>query len=124
MLIIVILLSVSLAAVAQIMLKIGMVRVTEASGAFSPTSGASLKAAAGTPMVWLGLAVFALSALVWLAVLSRASLSFAYPFASLTYVIILLYGKFIADEPVSALRWGGVALIISGIVMVSQTPIA
>ena len=121
MLIVVILLSVTLAAVAQIMLKIGMVRVTDASGAFSPTSVASLKAAAGTPMVWFGLLMFAFSAVVWLAVLSRASLSFAYPFASLTYVIILLYGKFIADEPVSLARWGGVALIISGIILVSQT---
>lgn len=122
MLIATILASVTLAAVAQIMLKIGMNDVKEKSGVFSPASAASLKAAAGTPMVWIGLIVFGLSALVWLAVLSRASLSFAYPFASLTYVIILLYGKFIADEPVSVVRWGGVALIIGGIVLVSQTP--
>ena len=122
MLIATILLSVTLAAVAQIFLKIGMERVTEASGAFSPTSVGSLRSAAATPMVWLGLVLFGLSALVWLAVLSRASLSFAYPFASLTYVIILLYGRFLADEPVSAARWGGVLLIIGGIVLVSQTP--
>lgn len=122
-LIAVILASVTLAAVAQIMLKAGMVRVTEVSGAFSPTSVASLKAASGTPMVWLGLIVFGLSALVWLAVLSRVPLSFAYPFASLTYVIILFYGKFVGDEPVSLARWGGVALIISGIILVSQTSI-
>lgn len=117
-----ILLSVTLAAVAQIFLKIGMEKVTEASGVFSPTSMGSLKSAAATPMVWFGLVLFGLSALVWLAVLSRASLSFAYPFASLTYVIILLYGRFIADEPVSAARWGGVLLIIGGIILVSQTP--
>lgn len=122
MLIATILLSVTLAAVAQIFLKIGMERVTEASGAFSPTSVGSLRSAAATPMVWLGLVLFGLSALVWLAVLSRASLSFAYPFASLTYVIILLYGRFLADEPVSVARWGGVLLIIGGIVLVSQTP--
>lgn len=117
-----ILLSVALAAGAQIVLKLGMERVTEASGVFSPTSVSSLKSAAVTPLVWAGLVLFALSALVWLAVLSRASLSFAYPFASLTYVIILFYGRFIADEPVSAMRWGGVVLIIGGILLVSQTP--
>ncbi|MCJ7832187.1 MAG: 4-amino-4-deoxy-L-arabinose transferase [Actinobacteria bacterium] len=122
MLIATILLSVALAAGAQIVLKLGMERVTEASGVFSPTSVSSLKSAAVTPLVWAGLVVFALSALVWLAVLSRASLSFAYPFASLTYVIILFYGRFIADEPVSAMRWGGVVLIIGGILLVSQTP--
>lgn len=122
MLIATILLSVALAAGAQIVLKLGMERVTEASGVFSPTSVSSLKSAAVTPLVWAGLVLFALSALVWLAVLSRASLSFAYPFASLTYVIILFYGRFIADEPVSAMRWGGVVLIIGGILLVSQTP--
>jgi len=116
-----ILLSVVLAAGAQIVLKIGMERVTDVSGVFSPTSIDSLKSAAATPLVWLGLLLFGLSALVWLAVLSRASLSFAYPFASLTYVIILFYGRFIADEPVSAARWGGVALIVAGILLVSQT---
>lgn len=121
-LIAVILLSVTLAAVAQIMLKVGMTRVTEVSGAFTPTSVGSLKAAAATPMVWAGLFMFGLSALVWLAVLSRASLSFAYPFASLTYVIILLYGRFIADEPVSLARWAGVAFICTGIILVAQTP--
>lgn len=122
MLIATILLSVTLAAVAQISLKLGMEHVTEASGVFSPSSFGSLRSAAATPMVWIGLLLFGLSALVWLAVLSRASLSFAYPFASLTYVIILFYGRFIADEPVSAARWGGVLLIIGGIILVSQTP--
>ncbi len=122
MLIATILLSVVLAAVAQIMLKQGMIQVTAKSGVFTPTSVVSLRAAAVTPLVWIGLVTFGLSALVWLAVLSRVSLSFAYPFASLTYVIILLYGKFIADEPVSPTRWAGVALIVAGIVLVSRGP--
>ena len=40
---------------------------------------------------------------------------------AVVYVIILFYGRFIADEPVSAARWGGVALIVAGILLVSQT---
>jgi drug/metabolite transporter (DMT)-like permease len=71
--------------------------------------------------VWFGLATFVVSAAVWLLVLSRVSLSFAYPFASLTYVIILLFDGLILHEPVSGLRWGGVALIIAGILLVSRT---
>jgi drug/metabolite transporter (DMT)-like permease len=54
-------------------------------------------------------------------VLSRASLSFAYPFASLTYVLILLFDRFVLNEPISALRYGGVALIIAGLVLISRT---
>src|SRR5205814_7992894 len=49
-----------------------------------------------------------LSAIVWLAVLSRAALSYAYPFAALTYVVIVVYDS-VRGQGVSSLRWAGVA---------------
>ncbi len=123
MLIAMILLSVALAAVAQLALKQGMNQVNaEITPATFSLSGASLKALVSEPFVWGGLALFGLSALVWLVVLSRASLSFAYPFAALTYVMILLFDTFVLDEQVPALRWGGVALIAVGIFLISRTP--
>jgi drug/metabolite transporter (DMT)-like permease len=82
----------------------------------------SLGALVRTPAIYTGLFLFGLSALVWLVVLSRASLSFAYPFAALTYVLILLFDLFILDETVPPLRWAGVALIVGGIFLVSRTP--
>ena len=54
-------------------------------------------------------------------VLSRASLSFAYPFAALTYVLILLFDEFVLNDTVPPLRWAGVAFIGAGIFLVSQT---
>lgn len=123
MLIAMILLSVALAAIAQLALKQGMNQVNAelAPGSFS-LNGASLRALVSEPFVWGGLMLFGLSALVWLVVLSRASLSFAYPFAALTYVMILLFDHFVLDEQVPALRWGGVAFIAIGIFLVSRTP--
>jgi drug/metabolite transporter (DMT)-like permease len=123
MLIAMILLSVGLAAVAQLALKQGMNGVNDrlAPATFS-LNGASLRALVGQPYVWAGLALFGLSAIVWLVVLSRASLSFAYPFAALTYVLILVFDHFVLDDPVPALRWGGVAFIAAGIFLVSRTP--
>jgi drug/metabolite transporter (DMT)-like permease len=85
-------------------------------------SGASFRAVVAEPFVWAGLALFGLSALVWLGVLSRTSLSFAYPFAALTYVLILLFDRFVLDEVVPPLRWAGVAFIAAGIFLVSRTP--
>lgn len=121
MLITLILISVGLAAIAQITLKIGMNVVRDEIGHPFRLDGGSLRAAATTPAVWLGLALFGLSALVWLSVLSRSALSFAYPFAALTYVVIVLYDTF-QKEPVGGLRWGGVGLIVLGIILVSRTP--
>jgi undecaprenyl phosphate-alpha-L-ara4N flippase subunit ArnE len=121
MLIAMILLSVTLAAVAQLTLKFGMNQVRDQIGPVG-VNGASLKAVASTVAVWTGLFLFGLSALVWLAVLSRTSLSFAYPFAALTYVLILLFDRFWLGQSVPGLRWGGVALIVAGIVLISRTP--
>jgi undecaprenyl phosphate-alpha-L-ara4N flippase subunit ArnE len=56
-----------------------------------------------------------------LLVLSRVPLSFAYPFAGLTYLLISLFGKFVLREEVPFLRWLGIALIILGIVLVGKT---
>ncbi len=120
MLIALILLSVGLAAVAQLTLKAGMNRVTESNGTATLT-GDSLKAIAANPVVWAGLALFGLSALAWLFVLSRTSLSFAYPFASLTYLLIVLVDRFVFHEEIPPARWAGVALIMAGIVLVART---
>jgi drug/metabolite transporter (DMT)-like permease len=121
MLIGLILLSVTLAAVAQVTLKSGVNSVTESTGILGP-DGTSVRAVITSPAIWSGLALFALSAGVWVLVLSRASLSFAYPFASLTYILILVFDRFILHEQVPPLRWGGVAAIVVGIVLVAQTP--
>ena len=123
MLIATILLSVGLAALAQLSLKSGMNHVNEelAPATFG-LNGAGLRAVASEPFVWIGLALFGISAVVWLLVLSQASLSFAYPFAAITYVLILLFDHFVLDDPVPGLRWAGVAFIGLGIFLVSRTP--
>ena len=123
MLIAMILLSVALAAVAQLTLKTGMNHVNhELAPATFSLSGRSLRVLVGQPFVWGGLFLFGVSALVWLVVLSRASLSFAYPFAALTYVSILLFDHFVLNEQVPTLRWAGVACIAIGIFLISRTP--
>jgi drug/metabolite transporter (DMT)-like permease len=118
-----ILLSVALAAVAQLTLKHGMNQVT-GHGEIPLDLGRpvdTLRRVMGNISVWAGLATFVLSAGVWLVVLSKASLSFAYPFASLTYVLILVFDRLVLHEPISGLRYGGVALIIAGLLLISRT---
>jgi drug/metabolite transporter (DMT)-like permease len=118
-----ILLSVLLAAVAQLTLKHGMTQVTN-RGAVPLELGdpmETLRRVVTNVSVLGGLSMFVLSAAVWLVVLSRVSLSFAYPFASLTYVLILLFDRFVLHDQVYGLRWAGVALIVVGIVLISRT---
>ncbi|HEX2267419.1 MAG TPA: glycosyltransferase, partial [Actinomycetota bacterium] len=118
-----ILISVALAALAQLTLKHGMNQVTQQGEiplSLRDPMGL-VKRIVLNASVWAGLLTFVLSASVWLIVLSRTSLSFAYPFASLTYVLILLFDRLVLNEPISALRYGGVALIIAGLLLISRT---
>lgn len=123
-LILFIIVSVLLAATAQLTLKYGVDRVTKHghSGIVLSEPLTSVKRVASEPFVWLGLILFGISAGVWIVVLSRVSLSFAYPFAALTYIIIVLFDRLILRVPVPGLRWAGVLLIATGIVLVSRTP--
>jgi drug/metabolite transporter (DMT)-like permease len=121
MLIGLILMSVLLAALAQLTLKHGMNQVTDASGT-AKLDATTLKSVVTNISVLGGLAIFGISAMVWLLVLSRTSLSFAYPFASLSYLLIVLIDRFVLRETVPPLRWAGVFFIMTGIVLVAQTP--
>ena len=115
-----ILVSVTLAAIAQVTLKIGINHVTDANGGQLALTGDGLKQIATTFLVWVGLGIFAISAVTWLFALSRASLSFAYPFAALGYVIIVAASILFLDEHVPPLGWAGVGCIVLGILLVAQ----
>lgn len=124
LLILFVLLSVLLAALAQLTLKYGVDRVTMhgRSGIVLSEPVASVLRVAREPFIWAGLTLFGVSAAVWIVVLSRVSLSFAYPFAALTYVIILLFDRLFLKVDVPGLRWAGVLFIVTGIVLISRTP--
>jgi drug/metabolite transporter (DMT)-like permease len=116
-----ILASVVLAATAQLLLKVGMNRVGAIGTADLDEPLATALRVLRQPTIWAGIVAFGLSGVIWLVVLSRTALSFAYPFASLTFVLILVFEWALLNEPFFALRWGGVAFIIMGLILVSRT---
>jgi drug/metabolite transporter (DMT)-like permease len=117
-----ILASVLLAGVAQVTLKVGVNRVTDASGGSIALDANGVRSLLGSWVVWVGLFVFGVSGVLWLFALSKASLSFAYPFAALGYLVIVAASILILHESVPPLRWLGVGFIVVGIVLVAQTP--
>jgi multidrug transporter EmrE-like cation transporter len=103
------------AACGQLMLKYGMQSAT----ARAHHSGGSLViAAATTPWVIGGLAVFAISAMAWLGVLSRVPLSIAYPFNALGYIAILSASIVILHERATIMTWIGSLIVVTGLILV------
>jgi len=115
-----ILASVTLAAIAQVTLKVGMNHVTDANGGELAVNADSLKQIATNVWVWASLVIFGVSAVLWLFALSKANLSYAYPFAALGYVIIVTASILFLDEHVPLLGWVGVAFIVIGILLIAQ----
>src|ERR1051325_10200795 len=53
--------------------------------------------------------------------MSRGDVSFVWPLTSLGFVLTTLAAKFILHEHVSALRWGGVLLIVAGAALITYS---
>ncbi len=118
-----VIISVTLAISGQLCLRRGMSEVKERTGM---GAGDLIKKPATFVreiltnwIVLLGLLFFVSSAMFWLIVLTDVPLGVAYPFVSLTYIVVMLYDKFFESREVLALNWVGVAAIVAGIILVS-----
>jgi multidrug transporter EmrE-like cation transporter len=96
----------------QLALKQGMQQIA-ASG-----SEAVLKSIVVSKWVFGGLMVYGAGVLFWLMALSRAELTYVYPFASLGYAGIIVGSHFLFKERISRMRLVGVMIIISGVILV------
>ena len=82
-----------------------------------------VQSAVGNGWVWLGLALFGVSALAWMLTLSRVPLSLAYPFNALGYIGILTASVLFLHERTNVWTWLGTFLVAGGLVLVvTMTP--
>jgi uncharacterized membrane protein len=75
----------------------------------------------GTGSIWLGVASLLTFFLANVLVLSWADYSYVQPASSIAYGVVALLGYFMLGEPVSPLRWLGIAIICLGVLVVGQT---
>ncbi len=116
-----ILFSISVAVVGQLFLKAGMDEIGPITLSDTKNGIVTLVKVATNGKVVLGLAIYALSAGVWLIVLSRVDLSFAYPLIGFSYIVVMLASRSLFNEPISAVRWAGAIFISIGVVFISRT---
>ncbi len=73
------------------------------------------------PLAWLAFIFSCTSLIIWLYVLSKAALSFAYTVDSMHYIFIAFASSLILKEKVEPKRWLGTILIMGGIILVTLT---
>jgi len=115
---ILLLVSVVFGATGQFLFKIGMQSYGQVSAmdAFK-----NLLSIIITPQVFSGFVLFGLSSVLWLSVISKSQLSYAYPMVSMGYVLTLIMSKVFLNEQVGFHRILGTILIISGVLFISKS---
>ena len=119
-LILLILCSVLLSSIAQIVLKTGMSNVSVLQAMQTQSAMQAFIAIATNVYVIGGLTLYFASAAVWLLVLARVDVSFAYPFVGLGFVVTMLLAFFINGEVLSTTKVVGTLCIAIGVAIMAQ----
>jgi len=111
--------AVALNAAAQLLLRNG---VTGIGGGVTslPHFMALLPRFLTNPSILAGFGCYAVSAGLWLVVLSRLPVSIAYPLQSLGYVMVVVFAHLLLNESLTAHKLLAVALIVLGVVFLAR----
>jgi drug/metabolite transporter (DMT)-like permease len=114
-----ILLDVFLNVTGQLSLKYGMSKIGNFSLSLSTLPPVFLKAATNL-YVLFGLLCYGLGFMVWLIVLSKAEVSYAYPLISLGYVLTAILAWALFGEALNEIRLVGILTICLGVFLIAR----
>ena len=116
-----VLVAVTLGGAGHIMLAKGMKPVGDLTEAPAGRLGGMIARAVSSPWLLVGVVFQASFFLLYLTLLSRAEVSKVLPMTALDYVVVAVLAQGLLGESVTALRWAGIALIATGVFLVSRT---
>lgn len=105
---------------AQLLLKAGMSQIGHFEFSMSNAMPIAMKVMVNPPIL-AGLSAYVLSVVVWLLVLSRVQVSYAYPMLSIGYVVNAVAAYYLFGEPLTSMRILGIFIIIAGVYLVAQS---
>ena len=114
-----ILVSVFMGAIGQTVLKLGANKLGDISLSFKTIIKDAFHILI-IPEILLGLIFFGASFLLWVKVLAKSDLSYAYPMVSLGYILVVFLSKFLFNEPFSTNKIIGIVMIITGVFVLNR----
>lgn len=73
-----------------------------------------------SPVVLVALCLYAGTTMLWLYILSKVDISFAYPIQALAFPVVMIVSAFMFHEQIPTIRWVGVVIIFIGVLLVVQ----
>ena len=102
--------------VAQVLLKKGMAEVGKIS--LMEMAKQFVRIIVTNPYVFVGLLIYVISTVIYLAALSRGELSILYPIIAVSYIIAAVLAVFFLNEKITLVRWVGIITIVVGVFLV------
>src|SRR5215216_1534663 len=72
------------------------------------------------PFILSGFIAAFVASLTWIAALTRFDISYAYPFTSLSFIVVLILSYLLFNEPFTLNKLVGVLLIIAGVYIAAK----
>lgn len=72
------------------------------------------------PWVLSGIVATFLAGISWMLAMTKFEISYAYPFVSLNYILVLVAGSIFFDESISMSKLAGSALVVLGIIVIAK----
>jgi drug/metabolite transporter (DMT)-like permease len=104
----------------HVLLSKGMKTIGDLTEAPSSHVGGMVGRAVSNPWVLAGVLLQAAFFSMYLTLLSRADVSQVLPMTAFDYIVVALLAYWLLGEPVTAGRWAGIGLIVSGVFLVSR----
>ena len=73
------------------------------------------------PFVVGGFVLYVIPSLIWVVLLKSMPLSLLQPLLAMTYVVTPLMAMLFLSEPISPVRWLGIAVIVVGVCIVARS---
>lgn len=108
-----IILSVGMGVVGQILLKFGAMK-SQSSAAVGIMNFINVPN-------FFGLVFYGLSALLWMIVLRKVDLSYAYPMVSFGYVFVIIASALLFGETINFMKIAGMVCIVAGILFIAKS---
>jgi multidrug transporter EmrE-like cation transporter len=104
--------------VGQILLKIGMQRAGPVGRGSLDHPLALVMRVFANPWILIAIPWYGAGFLIWLVVLSKLNLSYAYSFLALAYVLVPLFSWLLFRENIPILQWVGILVVCLGLMLI------
>ena len=119
---VVIIFTVFMSALAQVLLKVGALKIpSERFTGVNSETALAFFSVLFSKYIFTGMIIYVFSAAMWIWVLTKVDISLAYPFISLSFIITLGFGVTLFQEPLTAMKLLGTAIIMVGCVIIAKS---